>query len=145
MPAPDRYLRCVLTLALLISFATAGCSGGSSGPSPVPVSGKITVNGQPLAGGTVNFTPVDSKKSLPGHAVIGPDGSYAAMTHKVKDGLTPGEYIVWFDEAEPTDKKANAAGTIPTANRSPVTSKMKTTIDSKGGVVNLDVQGPKPR
>ena len=48
---PDRLF---LAASLTLSFALAGCGG----PDVAPVSGKITLNGQPLAGAHVTFQPV---------------------------------------------------------------------------------------
>ena len=54
----------------------AGCDNG---PTVAPVSGKVTFDGKPLAGATINFQPNDTKKltSGPGSfAVTGEDGRY---------------------------------------------------------------------
>lgn len=131
------------TLLILTLSTCLGC-GGSGYPAPVPVSGKITVSGKPVAGGTIHFTPVDSKKSLPGFAEIQKDGSYVATTTKAKDGLTPGDFNVWFDPPADGNKGTGGEGPIPQAYLTPGTSGLTKTIDAKGGAADFDLKPSPP-
>ena len=126
-------------LLVLPLLALSGC-GGAKFASPVPVSGKVTVKGKPLSGGTIHFAPVDGKKTLPGFGAIQSDGSYTATTKVQKDGLIPGEFLVFFDPPEITEKKARPVMPIPGGYLSPDTSGLKLTIDSKGGKVDFDLK-----
>lgn len=51
-----RTINVFLVPALAMIVASAGC--GQSGPVRAPIQGKVTVGGQPLAGGRILFTPV---------------------------------------------------------------------------------------
>lgn len=141
MLAPNRirftHLCCLLLVLPLIT--QLGC-GGPKFPSAVPVTGKVTLKGKPLSGGTIHFAPVDGKKTLPGFGVIQSDGTYTATTKVAKDGLTPGDFIVFFDPPETTEKKARTVLPIPVGYLSPDTSGLKQTIDSKGGKVDFDLK-----
>jgi hypothetical protein len=65
-----RWLGAGLTLGMLV--LTTGCGGGKG-----TISGTVSLDGTPLKGGTVMFTPADTK--IPGvMAPIGQDGKYTA-------------------------------------------------------------------
>lgn len=70
----------------------AGC--GEGGVSVVPVSGTITLNGQPLEGATVFFTPAaDNPTGTPGTDTTGPEGNYK-LQYSGRFGVAPGKYKV---------------------------------------------------
>ena len=96
MPAAQpRYI-----LAALAAFA-AGCGGGDGYPR-VPVSGTVTLDGQPLATGTITFEP---KQPLPTQA----GGKVVAGKFEIpkEAGPVPGEYAVAIFGG-PVDPKAAA-------------------------------------
>jgi hypothetical protein len=84
--------------AAALAVAVGGCSTDSSSPmSSMPrreVSGKVTLNGQPLAVGKIQFVPVDpgTDKSprLPASGAI-KDGTF---TIPQEEGPVPGKYHV---------------------------------------------------
>lgn len=87
-----------LTLLLPMS-AVALIAGCSSGEFPVaPVTGVVTVDGAPMAGGQIRFAPVTANEAgqtgKAGFAVIGPDGAYKLETFGEKDGAIVGKHWV---------------------------------------------------
>ena len=63
----------------------------------VPVTGKVTWQGKPLADGTVGFNPIKVGKGLPNRPAIGElraDGTYVLSSFRSSDGVLPGEYRV---------------------------------------------------
>src|SRR5215469_13269997 len=83
---------------MLIALAAAGgCSKGVS-LKTVPVSGKVTLNNQPLAGATVTFLSQAEKATTTSTGVTGADGTYKLSTmasgRDVVDGAPPGNYKV---------------------------------------------------
>jgi hypothetical protein len=80
-----------------------GCGGGVA-YDVVPVSGKVTLDGQPLAGVDVSFQPTGSR---PGSAVPGSTGITDAQgNYKLtivgeteKEGAVPGKHIVRLSKA----------------------------------------------
>jgi hypothetical protein len=80
-----------LTLAAM-TVAMIGC--GESGPKLVPVSGTVTLNGKPLEGAEIVFTPDPaSTEGQPAVDMTGPAGNYKAMT-RGRSGVVPGKYKV---------------------------------------------------
>lgn len=95
--------RC-LSVGLVLCLGLAmGCGGGKKMPPLNPVSGKVTVDGQPLTVGQVTFTPDiaiptdDAKKEGPGvgpsSGTINSDGTYKLFTGG-KEGAPAGKYRV---------------------------------------------------
>jgi hypothetical protein len=78
---------CRLSLLLIgTSIVLAGCGPHSD---RLAVSGKVTLNGEPLDGGSIQFTSLGQKKMNGGAMVNG--GSYSIAQDK---GLLPGTYHV---------------------------------------------------
>ena len=75
-----------LAVLCAASFAV-GCSGRYGGRADV--TGTVTLEGQPLKEGTIDFSPLDQQGTFSGAKII--DGNYA-MTKG--DGLQPGKYLV---------------------------------------------------
>jgi hypothetical protein len=90
-------LRSVLPGGVLL-FAVVGCGWGGK---VAPVSGIITLNGQPAAGIAVSFEPLATEgNNVPGPSafgVTGPDGRYTAKTVGGEiNGATTGKNRVKF-------------------------------------------------
>jgi hypothetical protein len=76
----------------------------------VTVAGKVTVDGQPLTGGTVFFDPIAEKDKpvknpnafVPSVSELGDDGSFNLSTAK-KSGVPLGRYRVRFEDADNSD------------------------------------------
>ena len=71
--------RTIVATALLVCLLVClgGCSGGGAPPSGA-VTGKVTIDGQPVTGGSIRFHPTAAdSKSKPSGGVIGADGSYS--------------------------------------------------------------------
>jgi hypothetical protein len=93
---PRRSWTSVLFLGLAV-----GCGGPDT---PVPVSGKVTLDGQPVAGAAIQFVPDGNGARRPASAGTESDGSYRITTHNPGDGALPGEYkvvITWEPEPPP--------------------------------------------
>jgi hypothetical protein len=69
-----RHASRFLPLWALVLCGVAGCSSGHA-----TVSGKVTLNGNPVPGGQVVFQPEDRSKQ-PERAAIQPDGTYSCST-----------------------------------------------------------------
>ncbi len=69
-----------------------GCGG--NGPKPVPVTGTVTLNNQPLEGASVIFTPASgNNEGLTGIDATGPEGNYK-LRNRNTFGVSPGKYTV---------------------------------------------------
>lgn len=78
--------------ALLVTLA-AGCGGVEERDDVqlVPVTGLVTLNGQPLKDGTISFVAVNGPNNATGQIT---EGEYTLGTFASKDGVPPGEYRV---------------------------------------------------
>ena len=84
-------------LAAIVCASVGGCSGSGAPPSGA-VTGKVTIDGQPVTGGSIRFHPVTADaKSRTSGGVIGADGSYSvpdaplgACTVTIDTGATKG-------------------------------------------------------
>ncbi|VTS05867.1 transthyretin-like family protein [Tuwongella immobilis] len=82
----------------VVWLGMVGC--GESGPKKVPVSGRVTVNGQPAAMVRVQFLHEDS--TLPGNlkmpvGLTDEQGNFALSTDGDKDGAVAGEYRITLE------------------------------------------------
>ena len=78
----------------LLAAVAALVIGCDSGPKLVPVRGTVLLDGEPLEGATVVFSPDTSNPAgMPGVVVTGAGGKYEAMTRD-RPGLVPGKYKV---------------------------------------------------
>lgn len=70
-------------------FLVVGCGGDSS---LAPVEGVVTLDGKPVAGASVTFTPVEGGRPAVGET--GPDGTFQLTTFESGDGATIGPHQV---------------------------------------------------
>lgn len=87
----------------LLAVIAALCFGCAGNDQPMPVSGKVTVNGTPVANAGIVFHPKDGK-GRPAMAETAEDGTYRLTTFKAGDGALKGEYqvtLVWEEPVHP--------------------------------------------
>lgn len=84
-------------LAIAVSFVMPGC--GDEGPARQPVSGTITLDGKPLASGSITFAPLEGTTAATAEVR---DGTYGVGQ---SEGLAPGRYQVEISAVEPTGKR----------------------------------------
>jgi hypothetical protein len=139
---------------LLASSAFVGC-----GPSYklYPVTGKVTLDGAPLAGATITLQPVGGD-AKPASATCDKDGSYSVvdMRPEAAPGAAAGNYkvgILWYkpsvDSSQATGESSSnksedgkAARTtvsgpksdLPAAYQNPETSELTLTVEAKPNV-----------
>ena len=95
--------------ALCAAWAALAAAGGCGGPKFVPVSGKATLDGQPLGGYVVTFTPDPAKGvelRMDCSARLGQDGQYSLRSDdgfKTHKGAPPGWYkvTIWSPDDKP--------------------------------------------
>jgi hypothetical protein len=79
-------------LALFIMTALLGCSNGPARPAVYKVNGKVTMNGSPLAGASVFFSPKGKQPIAMGRT--NDQGEYILTTYSAGDGAAAGDYVV---------------------------------------------------
>lgn len=89
--------RIQICLAGFVGVLLLGCEPASKLAKPIPVSGKVTINGQPAANVIVTFTAEnDLGSSCTG--TTGADGKFQLTSDKLNDGARPGVYKVVFTD-----------------------------------------------
>ncbi|MBL4884819.1 MAG: carboxypeptidase regulatory-like domain-containing protein [Planctomycetaceae bacterium] len=90
-----------ISQACLLSFvfsmvAVIGCGGGSNEElvDVVPVTGKITLNGEPLKGAAITFMPQDEGMGRPCFGATDDDGAYVIKTQDGRKGCPVGKFKV---------------------------------------------------
>ena len=146
----------MIAASALLSMLLTGC-GQSVPPAPkpsalVPVSGKVLVDGEPLEGAVVIFTP-NSTGGFVAHGFTDSSGQYSAETRSGADieiGAAPGSYRVMvsrflkpdgtpIDPGEPPAMVA-ARETVPMQYSSPAASKLRATVGSTGGTYDFNLK-----
>ena len=100
--------------SMLVAVSTlCGCGGGSPGDAPDlgQVKGVVTLDGKPVAGATINFTPEGGGASST--AVTDEQGNYELRYIRDEMGAKVGKHRVMistFQEAEITDEGKREGG-----------------------------------
>ena len=84
----------------MIFAVIAGCGGSSQGLQPV--TGKVTLDGQPLAGTTVEFQP-SARGGSPSYGETDAGGAFKLRFTIDKEGAMLGDHIVRISKFEPTN------------------------------------------
>ena len=135
--------------ALLVVFNVAGCAKSDRDAGTAQVTGKVTHNGQPLAGAVVTL--ISDAGATPGAATSGDDGAYSLR-------VKPGNYTATVSKttAPPPSKdlsmeeamaNTNAPAeepkeTLPAQYQDPAQSPFKVEVKASGpNVHDLNISG----
>jgi hypothetical protein len=94
-------------MSLLTAILIGGCSG-SGRPRTYPVSGVVTMKGQPLEGATVVFVPAEGGSHQAATGITDGTGKFKLSTFLADDGAQEGEYrikVSKFDIRKPTKEE----------------------------------------
>jgi hypothetical protein len=140
MPArhPLQFLkarRAAITLGLLLPLSFGGCSGGGGGKLPdlAPVTGKVTLDGQPLGNAVVSFVP---QKGAASGGVTDAEGKYVL---RYRDG-TPGAALGQHQVLISTDLEGEmtaAAEKVP--KKYNANSELTANVVAGGNEINFDL------
>ena len=120
-------------LVLSASIAVSGCGSPQGGADQLPtydVTGKVTVDGQPLQAGSLVMKPTDTTKPTSG-GEIQEDGTVKFSTYSAEGGIPEGEY-----EASVMMSMSNAKP-VPAV----VPLKVNITEDLDGGELPIAFEG----
>lgn len=142
--------RIVASVLIAVCATTIGCGGGPDLPPAYPVTGKVTVQGAPLAGYLISFVP--QKGDGGASATVGSDGSYSLSTFDGRPGCTLGKYKVVLNpglEAAQAAMKNVMSGAkgppkvagskIPEPYRSAVTSPKEVEVKAEPNVIEIAI------
>jgi len=122
----------VLCLSIAVGVVATGCSGG--GPAVAPVTGTVTLDGQPLANASVTFQPIAEGSVDAGPAstaTTDAQGAFVLKTAEGEEGAVVGKHrIMVFSAgggAGPQDED-NIYGSAP-AEKVPAQYNTQTTLE----------------
>lgn len=100
--ASKRLLAIGTLLGAAIGLAGCGGAPGETGPPRMALTGKVTLDGQPVSSGTISFLPPSEMTALrvSGGQII--DGAYSVPKEK---GANAGTYRVEIRALKPSGKK----------------------------------------
>jgi hypothetical protein len=141
MPAFPSSTRLIGGAFLCVIFL-AGC--GPSMPRCIPVSGKVTLDGNKVPGPGYLYFTTEAKEgvSRPGTAEFDAEGNYVAKTFVPGDGLMPGKYLLRVDcwKVAPNMDGKPTVSYIAPKYQNAATSELELTVDANARTVTYDVK-----
>lgn len=127
-----------LAVAALGLVLSVGCGGGPT----VPVSGTVTLDGEPLEGATVIFTPQDDGR--PSAARTDSEGRYELTFSRDARGALPGKHVVTISTYSGEDTDSDPEYAIPASpEKVPakynVNSELVETVEQGGNTIDFDL------
>jgi len=137
-----------LCVAAWLSISGCGGEPKETVPDLVPVTGKVTYQGKPLADAHVSFIPAEEKEEATEQGrILRPSGKTDAaggyeLSWGEHVGAPPGKYnvVVTALGPLPEDPEERAPSLIPEAYGNPKTSGLKGVVKDEETVINLDLQ-----
>lgn len=143
--------RSILKWGSPLVLAAATCLGGVCGcgteaeefPETFPVTGKVSLRGEPLSKGAISFVPTNGR---PATANIEADGTYRLSTFKPGDGAVPGPYRVTISAMDTDPMQMPRPGDPPPKSLVPkkysktATSDLKATVEKKTNEIPFDLR-----
>lgn len=160
-----RFILAVLLCSVSGLVVSQGCGSRSRGniPQTAPVSGTVTLDGQPVDGATVVFVPTGTP-AYGAYAVTDSKGHFSLKSSETVSGAVPGKYLVQvtklvtdtsgkqFVVAEDVEHAALASGgsapstgvsatrnVLPEKYANPKTSGIEVTVPAEG-LQNLEIK-----
>lgn len=124
-----------MSAAALLGMLT-GCS--DDGPELAPVEGTVLLDGKPLEGATVLFTP--NAGGRPAGGLTDADGHYALVFTQQRAGALPGEHTVrvsTFREADPDSDREGVREQVPAKYN--VRTELTRSVEPHGNVLDFEL------
>ena len=132
---------------LLLALAASGCGKGK--PATAPVTGRVLLDGKPVAGAAVMLEPVEG--GVPARGGTGADGSFTLSTFGRDDGALVGRHRVSVSkfvtegaaanelglEAAPAPAGMQPKAALPARYADPKTSGLEATVEAGGTKVEF--------
>lgn len=143
----NRFL--AVLLAGLVTVSLVGCSGDST--PTAPVTGKVTLDGKPLASVSVLFQPAGGANRDPGVGSVGITDAQGMFTLKLsgsgKSGAVIGQHVVTLmEKTDPADDQDAGGTDKPVVSRIPAEYSNGTAkFEVKSGTTNqanFDLKSP---
>ena len=130
-----------LSLGALLAVALAGCSGKPQGPPRFPVTGKVTLDGKPLANTMILFIPTGQTRGHGGLTKTDENGQYKLFCRKgLEPGVPVGTYRVAMPMVvsdEPVEGGVVTSQAIPTKYSSPSQTILKAKVAEEDNTIDF--------
>ena len=116
---------------------------GCGGSDLAGVSGLVKLDGKPIEGGSVTFSPAD--QGALAYSSVNPDGTYELQSAGAKKGVKPGDYVatVSYRKGQPssgmTIAQIEALELVPIRYTTPATSDLRVTVAEGDNEINLEM------
>jgi hypothetical protein len=138
MFAGDYFRHCLWVGVLVAAGASLSGCGGNDRPKTIPISGRVTIDGNaPGEGGKLFFTPTAAAAGYslrPASGSFNSEGNYRVMSWTPDDGLVPGHYTVSVVPSQP------AKTSIPTRYHESSGSGLEVDIPSDQGAIEYNIE-----
>jgi hypothetical protein len=136
------HFRLSVLPCIFVALSAAGCGDETVGPETVPVAGKVTLDGTPVAQAVVSLTPAPATaESVPAQATTNDAGEFEV--HSVFDqgrtmraGMVPGEYTLTVTKLESIPAQAQLTrapkNLLPTKYESVASSGLTAKVSADG-------------
>jgi hypothetical protein len=145
-----RRRSCLPLAGLLVVLASTGC--GKTKPATAPVTGRVLLDGKPVAAAAVMFEPVDG--GVPARGSTGADGSFTLSTFARDDGALVGRHRVSVSkfvtegvaanefglEAAPGQPGLQPKAALPARYADAKTSGLEATVEAGGTKVEFALE-----
>ena len=121
----DLRLNCWASLiAPWLALGVLGCSNAETSKTLVPTGGTVTLDGQPLAGASLTFMPVEGTVGQGGTGSTDDAGKYEMIHFRAGKGAEPGKYKVVISklvmqDGSPIPPGTHSAAELATKNAVP--------------------------
>jgi hypothetical protein len=141
-----------LILAAILVFGLSGCMGTDAKSNPLPktepVTGKVTMDDQPLSGAYVTFIPAGSTQGIECSGLTNSEGVYVPRQMRGEEGVPAGDYKVvisrMLQNGQPIDpdKPPSTEGgvlteSLPPKYSNPGSTTLKAKVDPGGGAIDF--------
>jgi hypothetical protein len=136
------YERLRILAFIAMTMTAAGCAKNGAGPETVPVTGKVMLDGVPIAQAVVSLTPAaDAAGSVPAQATTNESGEFEVYSafdqgRTTQAGMVPGDYAVTVTKLESIPAQAQLTrapkNLLPKQYESAASSGLTATITADG-------------
>jgi hypothetical protein len=140
-------------LGTLLLCVAMGCSGRDPNlPEPVPVSGTITIDGQPATNTTISFIPTGATPGTGSGGATDGSGKYSLRTAHNGEGAPAGEYKVVISKLRNKDGSdfpldspvapidSDAAESLPPEYSDAEKTTLTATVPAGGGTIDFPLK-----
>lgn len=116
LPSHKHSMSKTLAITFSLLLAVAGCGSSSKVPPVYAVSGLVTFDGKPLAGGgSIAFIPLKGQPGKTAGGTIDKEGRYTLSTHGDGDGSMAGEFrvVITQEVAQEPESVPDGSGLTP--------------------------------